>query len=199
MSTREDVKHTTPTLLPVSVWPIGFGSALKPPWLECVTRTCWTASGVECVTPPEDDRDTLQRFTQPFNQTDKKVATRHLETSNDSPTRENDLSPRWVSASTRCSSNPCPVSLRSHVRGGCQFHHLSFLWVNPALQVKSVRRRGATRLHSQTSLPMRTSAVHALASPRNTLPWTPSLYPDRLVPCRENRLRCKSRSACQSK
>ena len=98
------------------MWPIGFGSALKPPWLECVTRTCWTASGVECVTPPEDDRDTLQRFTQPFDQPDKKVATRHLETSNDSPTRENDLTPPvgigqhplFVQSLSSKSSVPCP-------------------------------------------------------------------------------------------
>ena len=72
---------------------IFFGPARQPPSLECVTRTCWAASGVECVTPPEDDRDTLQRFTQPFNQPNKKIATRHLETPNDSTTRENDLSP----------------------------------------------------------------------------------------------------------
>ena len=103
------------------------------------------------------DKDTLQRFTLPFNQPDKKFATRHLETSNDSTTRENDL------------------SLRSRVRGGGQFHYLSFFWVN-------------TRSSSEVCLetgrqPVSTRRLHSLCAPA---PYKysrrPGLHSDRLVP-----------------
>ena len=102
--------------------------------------------GVDCVTSPEDDRDTLQRFAQPFiNQPDKKIATRHFETSNVSTTRENDLSPLLRGNRPTPAARPIPVQqvFGPVSRAGANSITSRSFGSTPFLRVKSVRRLGS--------------------------------------------------------